>query len=44
VKAIRQIEDGSLERKPNRDEDSSYFNFPTWKAAREFRSRGLRMF
>lgn len=44
VKAIRQIEDGTVVRKPNRDEDSTYFSFPTWKEAREFRSRGLRMF
>jgi methionyl-tRNA formyltransferase len=44
VKAIRQIDDGSVVRKPNRDEDSSYFSFPTWEDARTFRSRGLRMF
>ena len=44
VKAIRQIEDGTVVRKPNRDEDSSYFSFPTWEDARTFRSRGLRMF
>ena len=44
VQAIHQIDDGSVTRKPNRDEDSTYFNFPTWKEARAFRSRGLRMF
>jgi len=44
VKAIGQIEDGTVDRKPNRDEDSTYFSFPTWKDARVFRSRGRRMF
>ncbi|MCP5056946.1 MAG: hypothetical protein GY937_09515 [bacterium] len=44
VKAIEQIEDGSVQRKPNRDEDSTYFSFPTWEDARVFRSRGIRMF
>jgi methionyl-tRNA formyltransferase len=44
VRAIRQIDDGSVVRNANRDEDSSYFSFPTWEDARTFRSRGLRMF
>lgn len=44
LNAIRQLEEGSVVRKPNRDEESTYFHFPTWKEAREFRSRGLRMF
>ncbi|MBW2272427.1 MAG: hypothetical protein JRG96_04090 [Deltaproteobacteria bacterium] len=44
VKAIGQIADGTVVRRPNRDEDSTYFSFPTWKEARVFRSRGRRMF
>jgi methionyl-tRNA formyltransferase len=44
VEAIRQIEAGTVERKPNPDEESTYFHFPTWKEARAFRARGLRMF
>jgi methionyl-tRNA formyltransferase len=44
VEVIRQIESGSVIRRPNRDEESTYFHFPTWKEARAFRARGLRMF
>lgn len=44
VEAIHRIESGTAVRKPNRDEDSTYFSFPSWQEAREFRSRGLRMF
>jgi methionyl-tRNA formyltransferase len=44
VEVVEQLENRSVTRRPNRDEDSTYFGFPTWKDAREFRSRGLRMF
>ena len=44
VEVIGQIEKGTATRRPNRDEDSTYFSFPTWKDAKLFRSRGLRMF
>jgi methionyl-tRNA formyltransferase len=44
VKAIGQIEAGTVQRSPNRDEESTYFSFPTWSDARLFRRRGRRMF
>ncbi len=44
VEAIEQVKNGTVIKKPNRDEDSTYFSFPTSKDAREFRRRGLRMF
>lgn len=44
VEVIGQIEKGTATRRPNRDEDSTYFSFATWKDAELFRSRGLRMF
>ena len=44
VKAIAQIEAGTVERRPNLDEESTYFSFPTRKDARLFRQRGRRMF
>ena len=44
VEVIGQVDEGTATRRPNRDEDSTYFSFPTWKDAKVFRSRGLRMF
>jgi methionyl-tRNA formyltransferase len=44
VEAIGEIESGTAKRRPNRDEESTYFSFPTWKDARLFRKRGRRMF
>jgi methionyl-tRNA formyltransferase len=44
VKAIGQIEAGTVVRRPNLDEESTYFSFPTWKDARLFRRHGRRMF
>lgn len=44
VEAVRGLEADSLERRPNPVDESSYFSFPTWKHARDFRRRGKRMF
>lgn len=44
VDAVKAIEAGTVERRPNIDEESTYFSFPTRQHAREFRARGLRMF
>jgi methionyl-tRNA formyltransferase len=44
VEAIRRIEEGTVEARPNPDDESTYFSFPTWKDARAFRARGGRMF
>ena len=44
IEAIKQLEAGRVVRAPNRDEDSTYFSFPTWRDARDFRLRGGRMF
>ncbi len=42
VQAIDEIADGSVTRSPNRDEDATYFSFPTAKDRREFRRAGRR--
>jgi len=44
ITAVEAFENGTVTRTANRDEDSTYFSFPSWKDARSFRSRGLRMF
>ena len=44
VEATLQVEAGTVTRRPNLDEESTYFSFPTWKDARLFRARGRRMF
>ena len=44
VDAIKAIENGTVERRPNLDAESTYFSFPEWKHARDFRARGLKMF
>jgi methionyl-tRNA formyltransferase len=44
IDAVSRIEAGNATRTPNRDEESTYFSFPTWKDARAFRARGHRMF
>lgn len=44
VEAVKAIEAGTVERRPNLDEEATYFSFPTAKHAREFRARGLSMF
>ena len=44
IEAIYGVRDGTVESQPNRDEDSTYFSFPTADEAKEFRRRGKRMF
>lgn len=44
IEGIRRIEDGSIARKDNRDEDATYFSFPTAADAKIFRSMGRRFF
>jgi len=44
IEAIHGVRDGTLDPQPNRDEDSTYFSFPTADEAKEFRRRGKRMF
>ena len=44
VRAIGQISAGSVVRRPNLDEESTYFSFPRPEDARKFRLMGLRMF
>ena len=44
VKAIKNIEMGTVKYIPNNDEDATYFSFPSKKDAKEFRRRGRRMF
>lgn len=43
LEAIHRIESGSVERSPNRDEESTTFKFPTTQDARDFRAHGGRM-
>ena len=44
VKAVKKIKDGSVSYIPNRDDDATYYTFPTWREARDFRKRGGRIF
>lgn len=44
VEAIRQIENGEVQRTPNREEESTYFSFPTPQDAEDFRVTGRRFF
>ncbi|MFH1037849.1 MAG: formyltransferase family protein [PVC group bacterium] len=44
VDAIRLIKEGKAERRPNREEDSTYFSFPTAKDRKIFRKAGRRFF
>jgi methionyl-tRNA formyltransferase len=44
VDAVLGLEAGTLQSRPNRDEDATYFTFPTWRDAIRFHRRGLRMF
>lgn len=43
VEAVEQIENGTVQRRPNPDEGSTYFSFPTWKDGWQFRRGGGRM-
>ena len=42
IQAIDEIADGSVTRHPNRDEDATYFSFPTAADRRAFRQAGRR--
>lgn len=44
VRAVKMIEDGTVTYTPNREEDATYFSFPTGKDRKEFRSVGRRFF
>lgn len=44
LQAIAAIEDGSVTRLPNRDEDATYFSFPTRADRRDFCASGRRFF
>jgi methionyl-tRNA formyltransferase len=44
VDAVLQIEDGTVRRRPNPEEESTYFSFPTPKDGREFRRSGKFFF
>ncbi len=43
VRAIRDIADGTVERRRNETDKGSYFTWPTTEQAREFRARGKRL-
>ena len=44
IDAIRQIKDGSVQRKPNREEDATYYSFPTASDRKAFLATGRRFF
>jgi len=44
VEAVSQIADGNVQRKPNLDEDATYFSFPTATDRKAFRASGRRFF
>ncbi len=44
AETIREIENGSEQRRPNADEEAIYFSFPTAKDRRAFRAAGRRFF
>lgn len=44
VRAVRMIEDGTVTYSPNREEDATYFSFPTGKDRKAFRAAGRRFF
>lgn len=43
VKAINKIASGDLSTTPNKTEEGSYFNWPTFEQAKEFRRQGKRL-
>ena len=43
VQTIQKIADGTLETKPNRTDEGSYFSWPTVEQARDFRKKGKRL-
>ena len=44
LEAVCQIRDGSITRKPNREEQATYFSFPTASDRIAFHARGRRFF
>lgn len=44
VEAIEQIRNGSVERKPNLEDEATYFSFPTAEDRKAFFSKGRRFF
>lgn len=44
IEAIKQIQNGTVQRKPNREEDSTYFSFPTAEDKKAFLKAGRRFF
>jgi methionyl-tRNA formyltransferase len=44
VQAIEQIDNGTVQRLPNCDEDATYFSFPTSKDRQVFHAAGRRFF
>ena len=44
ILAIKQIKEGTVERKPNRAEDATYYSFPTAKDRKAFIRAGRRFF
>ncbi len=44
IEAIKQIKEGTVQRKPNREEDATYYSFPTAKDRRAFLQAGRLFF
>ena len=44
VEAVRRIEDGTVRRRPNREEEATYFSFPTAADRKVFRAVRRRFF
>jgi methionyl-tRNA formyltransferase len=44
VEAIRRIREGTVERKPNREEDATYYSFPSAEDRKAFVKAGRRFF
>lgn len=44
IEAVEQIKDGSVKRKPNLEEEATYFSFPTAKDRKAFIQAGRRFF
>jgi len=44
IDAVRQIKDGSVKRKPNLEEEATYFSFPTAKDRKAFIQAGKQFF
>ena len=42
IEAVEQVRNGTVQRRPNKDEDATYFSFPTAADRRAFRAAGRR--